>query len=111
MIRDNVALAEAPAQRKDIFSYNKNSNGAKDYLSLCREIIERVEMVVARCQPIKRAVARHRATDVAEVGAVVDVDIRHLVESDDDIEAPVAKLAFELAMKRRILRVIHPAKG
>ena len=42
-IRDNVALAEAPAQRKDIFSYNKSSAGAKDYLSLCKEILARVE--------------------------------------------------------------------
>jgi len=44
-IRDNVALAEAPAQRQDIFSYNRSSPGAKDYLSLCKEIIERVEGV------------------------------------------------------------------
>ncbi|MEN0007055.1 MAG: ParA family protein [Bacteroidota bacterium] len=42
-IRDNVALAEAPAQRKDIFAYSPNSPGAKDYLSLCREIEERME--------------------------------------------------------------------
>lgn len=41
LIRDNVTLAEAPAQRKDIFSYAKSSNGAKDYLSLCKEIMER----------------------------------------------------------------------
>ena len=41
MIRDTVALAEAPAQRKDIFAYNKNSNGAKDYFNLCQEILER----------------------------------------------------------------------
>jgi len=41
LIRDNVALAEAPAQRKDIFSYNKSSPGAKDYLSLCKEILKR----------------------------------------------------------------------
>lgn len=41
MIRDNVALAEAPAQRQDIFDYNKRSPGAKDYLNLAREIIER----------------------------------------------------------------------
>ncbi|MEL6865702.1 MAG: ParA family protein [Bacteroidota bacterium] len=45
-IRDNVALAEAPAQRKDIFAYNRNSNGAKDYLSLCHEIVARVEEAV-----------------------------------------------------------------
>ena len=40
-IRDNVALAEAPAQRKDIFAYSSKSPGAKDYLSLCKEILER----------------------------------------------------------------------
>ena len=42
LIRDNVALAEAPAQRKDIFEYSKNSYGAKDYLSLSKEILERI---------------------------------------------------------------------
>ncbi len=41
LIRDNVTLAEAPAQRQDIFSYAKSSNGAKDYLNLCKEIMER----------------------------------------------------------------------
>lgn len=41
LIRDNVTLAEAPAQRMDIFSYAKGSNGAKDYLDLCKEILER----------------------------------------------------------------------
>jgi chromosome partitioning protein len=46
LIRDNVTLAEAPAQRMDIFSYSKNSNGAEDYLSLCKEIIQRVEVSV-----------------------------------------------------------------
>ncbi len=42
-IRDNVALAEAPAQRKDIFDYNPRSPGAEDYLNLSREIIIRIE--------------------------------------------------------------------
>ncbi len=42
-IRDNIALAEAPAQRKDIFEYNPKSAGAEDYLGVCREIIERIE--------------------------------------------------------------------
>lgn len=41
LIRDNVTLAEAPAQRKDIFAYSKSSNGAKDYLALCKEIMQR----------------------------------------------------------------------
>lgn len=43
-IRDNVALAEAPAQRKDIFTYNRRSNGAEDYLDLCKELLERTEV-------------------------------------------------------------------
>jgi chromosome partitioning protein len=42
-IRDTVALAEAPAQRKDIFAYSPNSSGAKDYLNLSREILQRME--------------------------------------------------------------------
>lgn len=37
-IRDNVALAEAPAQGLDIFRYNPKSYGAQDYLSLSKEI-------------------------------------------------------------------------
>ncbi len=40
-IRENVALAEAPAQRKDIFDYQPKSTGASDYMDLCREILER----------------------------------------------------------------------
>lgn len=45
-IRDTVALAEAPAQRKDIFSYNRSSNGAKDYLELCKEVLQRTAVDV-----------------------------------------------------------------
>ncbi len=41
-IRDNVALAEAPAQQKDIFTYSPKSSGAEDYLNLCKEIVERM---------------------------------------------------------------------
>lgn len=44
-IRDNVALAEAPAQRMDIFSYSPRSVGAEDYLNLCREILERTAAI------------------------------------------------------------------
>lgn len=43
LIRDNVSLAEAPSQRKDIFHYNPSSIGAQDYKSLCLEILERIE--------------------------------------------------------------------
>jgi chromosome partitioning protein len=42
-IRDNVALAEAPAQRKDIFEYSPKSSGAADYLELSRELLARLE--------------------------------------------------------------------
>lgn len=45
-IRDNVSLAEAPAHRKDIFAYSKSSSGAKDYLALAQEIIERSKQPV-----------------------------------------------------------------
>ena len=40
VIRDNVALAEAPIKGKNIFEYNKNSNGAKDYMSLAQEALK-----------------------------------------------------------------------
>ncbi len=40
-IRNNIALTEAPATAQDIFSYNKNSNGAIDYRALVEEILER----------------------------------------------------------------------
>ena len=40
-IRDNIALAEAPAQGLDIFRYNIKSYGAEDYLSLSKEILKR----------------------------------------------------------------------
>lgn len=46
-IRNNVALAEAPSEGKDIFEYSKSSNGAQDYLTLAKEIITRLESVPA----------------------------------------------------------------
>lgn len=46
-IRNNVALAEAPSEGKDIFDYSPSSNGAKDYLDLAKEIITRIETVPA----------------------------------------------------------------
>ncbi len=38
-VRDNIALAEAPAQGLDIFRYSPRSNGAQDYQALTREIM------------------------------------------------------------------------
>ncbi|MFK7904380.1 MAG: ParA family protein [Chitinophagales bacterium] len=40
-IRNNISLAEAPALGNDIFTYNSKSNGAKDYMSLSKEILAR----------------------------------------------------------------------
>ncbi|UCH84158.1 MAG: ParA family protein [Candidatus Latescibacterota bacterium] len=41
VIRENIALAEAPSCGLDIFSYRSRSHGAEDYLNLCEEIIHR----------------------------------------------------------------------
>ena len=38
LVRDNVALAEAPSHHKTIFEYAPNSYGAKDYAALAHEI-------------------------------------------------------------------------
>ena len=38
VIRDNVALAEAPSHHKTIFEYDSESNGAKDYMTFAKEI-------------------------------------------------------------------------
>ena len=55
-IRDNIALAEAPAQRKDIFDYNPKSPGAQDYLDLSREFLARVEGISAPAAQQKQEV-------------------------------------------------------
>ncbi|MCS6796342.1 MAG: ParA family protein [Raineya sp.] len=39
VIRQNIALSESPMVGKDIFTYAPDSNGAKDYLQLCQEIL------------------------------------------------------------------------
>ena len=40
-IRENIALAEAPLTHTSIFDYDPNSNGAKDYLSLASEVVNK----------------------------------------------------------------------
>ena len=40
-IRDAVDIAEAPTAGTDIFHYSKRSNGAKDYMNVVQEILER----------------------------------------------------------------------
>lgn len=46
-IRDNVALAEAPSDGKDILSYRPRSFGAEDYAALAKEYL-------VRCQALKK---------------------------------------------------------
>lgn len=41
VIRDNIALAEAPSYGQSIFEYKAGSHGAKDYMKLCKEILKR----------------------------------------------------------------------
>jgi len=42
LIKDNIALAEAPSHGLDIFSYRPGSSGARDYLCLARELRKRM---------------------------------------------------------------------
>jgi chromosome partitioning protein len=40
VIRENIAVAEAPSFAQSIFEYAPRSHGAEDYLALCKEIIK-----------------------------------------------------------------------
>ena len=42
-IRRNVKVTEASSHGSNIFNYASRSNGAKDYMGLCKEILEREE--------------------------------------------------------------------
>lgn len=42
LIRENIALAEAPSFGNDIYTHSPKSQGAKDYYALCKEIIKQV---------------------------------------------------------------------
>ena len=41
LIRENIALAEAPSYGQTIFEYRVSSHGAEDYLNLTKEILKR----------------------------------------------------------------------
>ena len=43
IIRDNVALAEAPSNGQSIFAYRAQSYGAEDYAALAKEFLNRVK--------------------------------------------------------------------
>lgn len=42
-IRVNIRLAEAPSHGQTIFEYDSGSRGAEDYMTLCEEVLERLE--------------------------------------------------------------------
>ena len=42
-IRENITLAEMPLTGDSIFEYDSNSNGAKDYMALAKEVIKRMK--------------------------------------------------------------------
>lgn len=42
-IRENIALAEAIPHSQDIFTFDKDCNGAKDYLQLTKEVLSRID--------------------------------------------------------------------
>jgi chromosome partitioning protein len=44
VIRENIAVAEAPSFAQSIFEYAPKSHGAEDYLDLCNEIIKRQQV-------------------------------------------------------------------
>ncbi len=44
VIRTNIQLAKAQEAGKDIFSYDRSSNGAKDYRQLAAELIRRTSV-------------------------------------------------------------------
>ncbi len=41
VIRENIAVAEAPSFGQSIFEYAPKSHGAEDYLALCREMLKK----------------------------------------------------------------------
>ena len=42
-IRENISLAESAGSGKSIFEYDPNSNGARDYLALTKELLARYQ--------------------------------------------------------------------
>jgi len=42
-VRRNVKVTEASSHGSNIFEYASRSNGARDYMGLCKEILEREE--------------------------------------------------------------------
>ena len=45
MIRINTSLADSQFHKKTIFEYDKNSNGAKDYMQLGKEVLTKIKKI------------------------------------------------------------------
>lgn len=44
VIRTNIQLAKAQESGKDIFTFDKHSNGAKDYEQLAEELLNKIQV-------------------------------------------------------------------
>jgi chromosome partitioning protein len=47
-IRTNIAIAEAPLSKEDIYTYAKDSNGAADYKALTEEILQKIVITATK---------------------------------------------------------------
>lgn len=45
VIRRNVAIANSQFEKKTIFEYDKNSNGARDYMALGKEVLTKIKNI------------------------------------------------------------------
>lgn len=57
VIRTNIQLAKAQEAGKDIFSFDRNSNGAKDYRRLADELVDRTSEQVEFYQDMEAVIA------------------------------------------------------
>jgi chromosome partitioning protein len=57
VVRTNIQLAKAQEAGKDIFSFDRSSNGAKDYRQLAEELMKRAESGRVEIRQVMEAVA------------------------------------------------------
>lgn len=55
-IRSNIKLVEAQVHKQSIYQYSPNSNGAKDYLALSKEVVSRTDAAPAPRDTSERSV-------------------------------------------------------
>ena len=98
MIRNNVALAEAPAQRMDIFSYQPKCSGATDYLLLCKEIEERCNAADAAADV---ASAKPKAQKLSTIATRQPMD--SMPKGTPELVAPRQKVVQPQTQPRQIV--------